>query len=101
MENLNYGQKWQHIYRPQFFTEMHTEITNLRSEVNEKLNYHNKPNNDGLLTINEACEILKVSKVTLWRYRKKGLLNSSRLAGVGVRFEKTDVLSLLKSINYV
>jgi excisionase family DNA binding protein len=44
----------------------------------------------GLFTINEACDLLQVSKRTLQRYRDEGLLSFTQVSGK-IMFQKTDI----------
>lgn len=55
---------------------------------------------DEYLTEKQVCEILNRNTITLWRYRKKKILNYYRLAGIGIRYKKCDVINLLKSKNH-
>jgi len=52
-----------------------------------KINQANASGNDMLITMNEACEMLQVSIVTLNRYRKLGILTSQK-SGRRVFFKK-------------
>ena len=45
---------------------------------------------DELLTIEEVCELLKVSKMTLYRWDKLGILKKSEVGGKR-RYRKSDV----------
>jgi Ni2+-binding GTPase involved in maturation of urease and hydrogenase len=45
----------------------------------------NSSNEDEYLTEKQVCEILNRNTITLWRYRKKKILNYYRLAGIGIR----------------
>ena len=51
-----------------------------------------------LLTLNEACELLKVHPNTLRAWDKKGILRAIRIGAKRVyRYRKQDILKLLKS----
>lgn len=47
-------------------------------------------------TVKEACEYLRISKPTLYRYCKDGLLAYYSLPGGGRRFKKEDLDALLE-----
>lgn len=57
-------------------------------------------NEDEYLTQEQACKLLNRNPTTLWRYRKSKTLKYYRLAGVGIRYKKGDVINLLKTIGY-
>lgn len=72
----------------QLKTQIYLLTKKLDSESNEE---------DEYLTEKQACEILNRNTITLWRYRKNKILNYYRLAGIGIRYKKSDVINLLKS----
>ncbi|CAL2111108.1 putative Transcriptional regulator, AlpA family [Tenacibaculum sp. 190130A14a] len=76
------------------------EIEKLKNEVKvlSELTKKQKMENE-LITQEEACKILNRSSTTLWRYRNKGILPYLRLAGIGLRYKKSDVMNLLKNNN--
>ena len=47
------------------------------------------------LTAFEACELLKVSKSTLWRWNKKGYLCPVRV-GCDPRYRKSDIIKIVE-----
>lgn len=49
------------------------------------------------LTINEACELLKISKTTLWRWSENGQITKHYLFG-NPRYSEKELLELVKSI---
>lgn len=57
-------------------------------------------NEDEYLTQEQACKLLNRNPTTLWRYRKSKTLKYYRLAGVGIRYKKGDVINLLKTISH-
>lgn len=67
--------------------------------VREELN-RNKPviKEDELLKIKDAIKILGVSKVTLHKWRKKGILPYHRIAS-RIYFKKEELISALRSSN--
>jgi excisionase family DNA binding protein len=60
---------------------------------------------DELLTTEELCSFLKISRVTLWTLRKKNHIPYIRV-GLQIRYQKPEVINSLlknkelKSINY-
>ena len=48
-------------------------------------------NGDELLTHDETAKLLKVSKVTVWDWEKRGILNARRIANQ-VRYLRSEVL---------
>lgn len=55
-----------------------------------------------LLTIGEACKILKVSRKTLYNYMRRGKIPVVKLSNRAVRIRETDIMSLIseKTIIY-
>tara|TARA_R110001592_G_scaffold352878_1_gene651172 strand:+ start:2538 stop:2846 length:309 start_codon:yes stop_codon:yes gene_type:complete len=51
------------------------------------------------ITIKNTCEIFKITKPTLNRWRKKGIVTDYRI-GNGVRFKKSEILESLKKIQH-
>jgi len=49
---------------------------------------------DTFLTTEEACNLAKVSRPTIHRWRKSGLLHAVKI-GKNVRFRKNDILEVL------
>jgi hypothetical protein len=56
-----------------------------------------EPTTDGdeLLTPDETAKLLKVSKVTVWDWEKRGILNARRIANQ-VRYLRSEVLSAVR-----
>ncbi len=80
------------------------EIRQLKKQLFELANSVNvlqtsKEDEDQLITQKEACKLLGRDETTLYRYRKNKILPYMRLAGVGIRYKKADVLNLLKTVN--
>ncbi|WP_297212704.1 MULTISPECIES: helix-turn-helix transcriptional regulator [Thermodesulfovibrio] len=48
-----------------------------------------------LLTIREACSLLKVSQKTLYRYLKDGKLPFVKLSNRAVRIKEVDIMNLI------
>ncbi len=57
-----------------------------------------KPNSD-LLTMTEVLELLKVSKVTIHNWKKKGIIRSHKI-GRKLFFKKDEILEAIKRQNY-
>jgi excisionase family DNA binding protein len=49
---------------------------------------------DEILTQKELCELLKITAMTAYRYRRKGMPHIG--AGKGIRYKKEDVLKWLE-----
>jgi excisionase family DNA binding protein len=49
-----------------------------------------------LLTTNEACEFLRISKPTLHRWKKEGIVPHVRF-GSNIRYKESDLMNLLKN----
>jgi len=52
------------------------------------------------LTTEETCEILKVSSITLWRYRRDGILSFIKVRGK-VMYYQSDIQKLLDASRVV
>lgn len=52
---------------------------------------------DRLITIEEAAEIFGVSRVTLWQWGKKGILNPVKIGHI-VRYKISDIKNVLASL---
>ena len=48
-----------------------------------------------LYTVEEACKILKLSRQTLWKLSKKGLINCYRMKSGQIRFSEAHIMELL------
>lgn len=69
-----------------------SELKKMLTTIDERqLNQEDQPE---FITIKEACEILKVSEVTLWRYQKEGKV---KVYGIGSRrlLKRDEVLNSL------
>jgi len=73
------------------FKRLFNEVLDERETQKNKKNEKN--NNDiSLLTTDEACKLLRVSKPTLLKYARTGLISSSRRPGGRKYFFRRDVL---------
>ena len=52
------------------------------------------PAAEKLLTIDEVAEMLSVSRVTLWSWRRKGILEAVRVGNL-LRYRKSDIEELM------
>lgn len=69
--------------------EFGLELIAMAKESNEK------EEDNELLTIKECCEILNVTKGTLWRWNKSGYLQSVKI-GRSPYYRKSDIETLKK-----
>lgn len=51
--------------------------------------------NEEFITSAEVQKLLKISKTTLWRFRKQGLINTYKRGGV-FRYKRQEVLNVLE-----
>lgn len=58
----------------------------------------NKESRQDILTIEEVADILKVSKMTLWRWNKNGKLKKIDIGGMP-RYRRSDIDALLNDNN--
>lgn len=80
------------------------EIEQLKNQIyllTAGLSSEVKKDDDEFLTEEQVCKLLKRKPTTLWRYRKKKLLPYCRLAGIGIRYKRSDVLNLLNMRSHV
>lgn len=49
-----------------------------------------------LLTTDEVCDLLSISRVTVWHWEKKGILRSTRLGNLK-RFRRADIDDLFNN----
>ncbi len=80
--------------------QLSTEIGNVSFQVQElekKISSHENRQDEQiqLLTTQEVCDILKISRVTVWNYEKKGILRPTWL-GTRKRYRRGDILAICK-----
>lgn len=87
-ENLTFDQL------PQAVTTLLNEVSELKKMLTEKADPLPAEPQPEFITIKEACEILQVSAVTLWRYEKQGKV---KVYGIGGRrlLKRDEVLASL------
>jgi excisionase family DNA binding protein len=75
-------------------------IPQILAGFNDLLKEHTKSNKDSeiLLTTDEAAEMLSISTVTLWKYRRDDIIPAFRI-GTKVRYKKSDILAALTKMN--
>lgn len=78
-------------------TEAFQKIINMLSEMSEKIDQSNNkhPLSDKWLDISDVCQLLKISKRTLQKYRTDRVLNFSQING-RIYFKASDIQSLLE-----
>ena len=74
------------------------EIIQKEKKEEENSKQTTSPNSD-LLTMPEVIELLKVSKVTIHNWKKKGIIKSHKI-GRKLFFKKTEILEAVKRQNY-
>lgn len=81
----------------------HTEFEKIVSKAIEnalaKKNSNKRELNDELLTTDELCSYLKLSRVSIWALTKQGILPFVRV-GAQKRYLKSSVLKKLAEINH-
>ncbi|WP_299164233.1 helix-turn-helix domain-containing protein [uncultured Eudoraea sp.] len=67
-------------------------VSKITDSINEILTANSEKSNfsEQLLTINEVCDLLKITKTTLWSYTKKGKLQSYGI-GNRVLYKRSEV----------
>lgn len=75
-----------------------SEIEKLINELQHQLN--GSPIPDGkYLSIEEVCAYLKVSRVTVWRYTKAGILKPKKI-GYKILYARGDIDNLLNGMSH-
>ncbi len=74
-------------------------LTTTKPPQNAGLKGSPKPANDRLLRVKEVCTWLQVSRTTVWKLRREGVLPTVYLRGRMVRFRQKDVEALLTPPN--
>ncbi len=67
------------------------------NEIDNKLSEQTAPadSEHEYLTTNQVCQLLKVSRVTLWSWNKKGVLVPVRIGNL-LRYRKEDIEQFIK-----
>jgi len=81
------------ITKDEFFAALKANIQNEINVLRNDLNQQTDP--DRLLTIDEACEYLGVSRVTLWKYSSEGKIKKHQL-GSKVYYKLSSLEAALK-----
>ena len=76
----------------QDFDQLMSKIDLIEKKIDTLLN--NGVGSKQLYTINEACELLQVSKRTLQKYRDEGMLSFTQIADK-IYFQKVDIDAFL------
>lgn len=80
---------------PEAVTILLREVSQLKKMLAEKSPQQPTPQSDpDLITIKEACDLLSVSRGTLWRYEQQGKI---KVYGIGARrlLKRSEVLNSL------
>lgn len=77
-------------------SEQLAEINQKVSDIDTRLSgSHVTDTKDEYLTTDQAARMLKVSRVTLWSWRKKGILEPVSLSGM-LRYKLSDIEAMAK-----
>lgn len=74
------------------------QLLELVDKQQPKIELKTEPEKEEYFNTDEACHYLKISKATLFRWRKVGYLKSDKVGGI-LRFRKSQLDSILTS-NY-
>jgi excisionase family DNA binding protein len=85
------------ILSPIQLTELETILRNCVKSELEKISLAPPQPEEELTTTEEATKILRVSKVTLSKWRKEGRIKFYRI-GTRIRFKKSDLLAALQTV---
>lgn len=69
------------------------------SDFNEKIDQLQQPDRKELLTISEVCGLLNISRTTVWKWEKKGLLKSYGIESEKY-FKRSEILDSLTPLNH-
>ena len=64
-------------------------------QTNQGANAEATPASDEFLTADEVCNLLKVTRPTLWRWDKTGFLKKKK-AGSNVLYKKSDIMAAIE-----
>lgn len=78
--------------------EEQAKIQKQLSDFHEKMDQLQQPDRKELLTITEVCELLNISRTTVWKWEKKGVLKSYGLESEKY-FKRSEILDSLISLN--
>ncbi|XKX07030.1 helix-turn-helix domain-containing protein [Tenacibaculum maritimum] len=56
------------------------------------------PKKDKLLTRKQTAELLQISLVTLWNWRKEGIIQAYRI-GNKIRYKESEIIEALQTVN--
>jgi len=71
--------------------------TIVKEEISAGMNIETLPVEEELLTTSQVADLLGISRVTLHKYKTRGIVKSYRL-GSRVRFKKSEILAGMESI---
>ena len=69
------------------------------SDFHTKIDHLSQPDRKELLTIKEACELLQITRTTLWRWCKKGTVKSYGMEGEKY-FKRSEIMEALIPLNH-
>lgn len=65
----------------------------------EKLKPIKSTDQEEFLTTEEVCKLLKLTRETIWRYTKKGIITSYRIGNL-LRYKRSEINQSLIKINH-
>ena len=87
------------FYEVNSFEELERLVSKAIENALAKSNSHKTELKDELLTTDELCIWLKLSRVSIWTLSKEGIIPFIRV-GNQKRYQKSDVLKKLTEINH-
>ena len=76
-----------------------TDLKNFAQELANEIIAREKPvptKNEKLLTTEEVCDMLSISRVTAWQWDKKGIIKPVRIGNMK-RYRLADIETIIKS----
>ncbi|CAA0242662.1 conserved hypothetical protein [Tenacibaculum maritimum] len=78
--------------------ELLTEIQKIHAELILIKGSSETPKKDKLLTRKQTAELLQISLVTLWNWRKEGIIQAYRI-GNKIRYKESKIIEALQTVN--
>ncbi|CAA0162452.1 helix-turn-helix domain-containing protein [Tenacibaculum maritimum] len=78
--------------------ELLTEIQKIHAELILIKGSSETPKKDKLLTRKQTAELLQISLVTLWNWRKEGIIQAYRI-GNKIRYKESEIIEALQTVN--
>ncbi|CAM1352385.1 helix-turn-helix domain-containing protein [Tenacibaculum insulae] len=79
-------------------SELFAQFQKLHADLLEIRNNANKSKEDKLLTRKQTAELLQISLVTLWSWRKEGIVQAYRI-GNKIRYKESEIIKALQRVN--